>query len=236
MTQETLAVAVQGVAHRYGEAATLEAIDFAVKRGEFVGVLGVNGAGKSTMLRCVAGCLCPDEGTVQVFGHPAASRAARAQLGYASDAPLLYPELTLRESLQFAASIRGLHGRAQTRALDELISQFELAEALTTRGDALSRGFRQRAGLAQALLGDPPLLLLDEPTSGLDPVSRTKLRELLKAKIGKHTILLSSHLLDDVALLCDRCIVLHRGRLIHESTGQPTLPELERLLLTSVRS
>ncbi len=187
-----------------------------LRRGEVVGLLGPNGAGKSTTLRLLAGVLVPEGGRITVQGR-VLDRAARRHIGYLPEEPPLYPELTVDEQLLLAARLAEIPRRACRAA----IARVKARCALDTMGrrlvGRLSKGYRQRVGLAQALLGDPPILLLDEPTVGLDPVQLREVRELVHGLRADHAVLLSTHVLPEAQAVCDRVLILVDGRIVHES-------------------
>jgi ABC-2 type transport system ATP-binding protein len=199
---------------RFGRRTALADATFHVARGEVVGFLGPNGAGKTTALRVLAGIFPPSSGRAIVGGVDVVAdpHRVRAQVGYALERPALYPEMTVAGLLAFVARLRGAGGDGVRRAVERA----RLASLADRRIDTLSKGMRQRVGLAAALVGDPPVLLLDEPTTGLDPGERMETRRLVRALAPSHAVLLSSHELGDVESCCDRIVVLHRGRVLAE--------------------
>ncbi|HEY6081703.1 MAG TPA: ABC transporter ATP-binding protein [Polyangiaceae bacterium] len=219
-------IEVEGLTKDYGTVVAVRDVSFSVGRGEVVGFLGPNGAGKSTTLRILAGFLGATSGRVRINGHDIGvdSLAARASLGYMPEAAPLYPELRVREYLEFRARLkrvaRGKRGSAVTRAVERA----RLSDMTETTIGHLSKGYRQRVALADALLADPPLLILDEPTAGLDPNQVREVRALIRELAEEHTVLLSTHILSEVAATCERALVIHRGRLV----AQGTLQELSR--------
>ncbi|MDY5015141.1 MAG: ABC transporter ATP-binding protein [Eubacteriales bacterium] len=212
---------------RYPGAASpaLDDVSFTVGRGEVCGLLGRNGAGKSTTLNLLTGCLAPTAGRVTVGGVDLLDDpiAAKRRLGYAPEQPPLYPDMTLLEYLVFAAEAKRLPhaGEEAERVMEETALTRRRGDLLRT----LSKGNRQRAGIAQALLGDPPILILDEPSIGLDPEQITKLRALI-ASLGKdRTVLLSSHILSEITLLCGRILLLSCGRLVADGTPEQVIAQ-----------
>ena len=190
---------------------------FAIARGEVEELLGPNGSGKSTLMRCLIGFVSPTGGRVRVGGVDVAERpvAARREVGYLPEQVTLYPDLGVRRYLRFVAGMKGLDGRSARRAVETVIASCGLetvAERLTGK---LSKGFRQRVGVAQALLGDPPVLVLDEPTVGLDPVQTVEMRDLLRGLAGR-TVLLSTHVLAEASALCTRIVIMSAGKLVAE--------------------
>jgi ABC-2 type transport system ATP-binding protein len=205
------------VGRRLAGRAVVRGLDLEARRGEVLGLLGVNGAGKTTTLRMMAGVLAPDSGQVRIEGedlaeHPA---LARRRIGYLPEVPPLHEELTPREFLRFCARLHGVARAAAAAAVDRALERCDL-DAVRNRPIAtLSKGFRQRVGLAQALVHEPALMILDEPASGLDPVQAMNLRALVRSLGREHAVVLSTHVLPDVAACCDRVAILHEGVLRH---------------------
>jgi ABC-2 type transport system ATP-binding protein len=208
-------IEVQGLTKRYGTNPAIQDVSFSVARGEVVGFLGPNGAGKSTTMRIIAGSLGASEGTAKVDGHDVAAdpRKVQAVLGYAPEVPPVYGNMTVRDYVTFAATLKGVPDvpAAATRALGK-VGLDKVSHRLI---DHLSKGYRQRVGLAQALVHDPKVLVLDEPTSGLDPAQRVEIRNLLKElAAGDHTVVLSTHVLGEIEALCSRVIIINKGRIV----------------------
>jgi ABC-2 type transport system ATP-binding protein len=203
----------RALARRHGGREVLREATLALGAGEVLGLLGVNGAGKSTLLRLLAGVLAPDGGAVQLAGVDLRQQpeAARRLVGWLPERAPLYPELTVAEALGFAARLRGLAGVAA--AVDRAIERCDLGEVRHRLCGLLSRGFAQRAGLAQAIVHEPPVLLLDEPTAGLDPVQAQRFHQLLASLAPGRAIVLSSHQLAEVQAGCTHAAILHAGRL-----------------------
>jgi ABC-2 type transport system ATP-binding protein len=218
---------VEGLSKRFGELHAVQGVSFGVARGEAVGFLGPNGAGKTTTFRMLTGALAPTSGRVRIDGVEleARPRAAKRRTGYMAESVPLHPELTAREYLEFRAELRGLRpARARRAAAERAAERAGLGDHLEVRIAHLSRGYRQRLGLAEVLLGDPPLLLLDEPTAGLDPNQIHDVRRLIRELASEHAVLLSTHVLSEVEAVCDRAIVLSRGAI----AASGTLAELSR--------
>ncbi len=209
------------LAKRFGGRAAIEDVSLGVARGEVVGFLGPNGAGKTTTLRILAGVFPPTRGQALIDGHDVvrAPLAARRRLGYAPERPALHLEMTVAGLLDFAAGMKDVGGaRARRTAVEDALARAVLGEVAARRIGALSKGVRQRLGLALALVGDPPALLLDEPTAGLDPEQSADMRRLLRGLGTERAVLVSSHALAEVEALCDRVVILHRGRVLSADT------------------
>ena len=205
---------VTGLTKYYGPIRALEDVSFGIKSGEIVGLLGPNGAGKTTFLKILTGYLQPDEGTVRVDGLDVQehTREVQARLGYLPETAPLYPELSTQAYLQMVAALRLIPEADRVRRISEAVYATGLEEHLTRPIGQLSKGFRQRVGLAQAILHKPKLLILDEPTVGLDPTQIVEIRNLIR-RLAKHsTVLFSTHILSEVEALCDRAIILINGR------------------------
>jgi ABC-2 type transport system ATP-binding protein len=212
-------IEVEHLTKCYGALCAVDDVSFTVGRGEVVALLGPNGSGKSTLMRCLIGFFSPTAGRVRIGGVDVAQRpvVARRQIGYLPEHVMLYPELTVRRYLHFVAGVKGLTGAPRRAAVDEVVGQCALADVVDRQTGKLSKGYRQRVGLAQALLGDPEVLVLDEPTVGLDPVQTVELRDLVRGLRGR-TVLLSTHILSEAATLCSRVAILKQGRLLAVDT------------------
>ena len=219
-------IEVEGLTKDYGTVVAVQGVSFSVGKGEVVGFLGPNGAGKSTTLRILAGFLGATSGKVRVNGHDLseASLEARASLGYMPEAAPLYPELRVREYLEFRARLKRVPRSKRGASIERALERANLKSVSETTIGHLSKGFRQRVGLADALVADPPLLILDEPTAGLDPNQVREVRALIKELAADHTVLLSTHILSEVEATCQRALVIDKGRLV----AQGTLEELSR--------
>lgn len=222
----------------YGPLRAVDRVSFVVPKGAVCGFLGPNGAGKSTTIRMIAGLMPPDSGRLEVGGVDVVADplGARRQVGYLPESTPLDPELRVEEYLRFRGRLRGLGGGDLRAAIGRVLSRCDLESVRRRLVGALSKGFRQRVGLAAALLGDPPLLVLDEPTVGLDPAQQTAFRALLSDLAGERTVLLSSHLLAEVEASCDRLVMISGGRLVATGTrdsileqvgGAPVVVEIE---------
>ena len=213
-------IEVQGLSKRYPTRLAVDDVTFSVKQGEIVGFLGPNGAGKTTTMRVVTGFLPPTSGSARVAGFDVAtqSSAARAALGYLPESAATYPEMRVSEYVAFRARLEGV-ARGQVRArVDEALERCLLGEVARRRIETLSKGFRQRVALAGALVHQPPVLILDEPTIGLDPVQIIKIRETIRELGRDRAVLLSTHILPEVEAVCDRVLIIDRGRIVAEGT------------------
>jgi len=204
----------------YGSFRAVDHISWSVAPGEIVGFLGPNGAGKTTTIRVLTGFHAATSGTVRVHGFDVVrdSIRVRAGLGYLPENVPIYPDLRVEEYLRFRAASKGVERRKVRARVEEVMEVAGVTEMRRKLVGHVSRGYRQRVGLADALVSDPPLLILDEPTSGLDPNQRRRVRESVRGLRGRHTILFSSHILADVEAVCDRIILIHRGRLRADDT------------------
>ncbi len=212
-----MSIIVNNVSKLYGDKFALNKVSFEVKKGEIVGFLGPNGAGKSTMMKIITCYIPPTEGDVSVCGLDIwnDSLELRKKVGYLSEANPLYFEMYVREFLEFIAGIHKI--KDKKKRIDEVISMTHLELEQHKKIGALSRGYKQRVGLAQALIHDPEVLILDEPTTGLDPNQLVEIRELIK-KCGKtKTVLLSTHIMQEVEAMCDRVIIINRGTIVANS-------------------
>jgi ABC-2 type transport system ATP-binding protein len=213
-------IEARAVSKRYGDRLAVDAISFEVARGEVVGFLGPNGAGKTTTMRMLTGFLPPTDGTTVIDGHDMLTDPLRARrsVGYLPESPPLYPEMDVEGYLRFVAAIKGVPRAQRKAAVDRTLERCGLTDVRRRVIGALSKGYRQRVGLGQAIVHDPPVLILDEPTVGLDPVQireiRTLIANLAHPEAGgvQHTVILSTHILSEVEAICQRVILIHRGR------------------------
>jgi ABC-2 type transport system ATP-binding protein len=209
-------IEIEHVSKSYGSLSAVDDVSFQVDKGNVVGFLGPNGAGKSTTLRILAGFLAATSGRVRIGGHDVVEERQRALslLGYMPETSPLYPELRVAEYLRFRSELKGIPRQRRKAEVERALERARVSEMATVVIGHLSKGYRQRVGLADALLGSPPLLILDEPTAGLDPNQIRDVRALIGALGQEHTVLLSTHILPEVEAICDRAIVIHRGRLV----------------------
>ena len=222
-------IVVDNVSKYYGSRRAVADLSFEIRAGECIGFLGLNGAGKSTTLRLLSCLLLPTSGRISVRGLDVVSHPheIRRFIGYLPDTPPLYTEMTVREYLEFAGRLRGLSGAELDKRRDRASHLCSLREVMRTTISQLSHGYRQRVGIAQAIIHAPSLLILDEPIQGLDPVQIVEMRNMIAELRGEHTILLSTHILTEIEATCDRILVLHQGRI----AAQGTEAELEARLL-----
>ena len=212
-------IELKQVTKRYGAVEAVRDISFTAPKGQIVGLLGQNGAGKTTTLNILTGYMPPTSGQVLVDGMDMLThaRACKRAIGYLPEKPPLYDEMTVRSYLKFVCELKEVDHKAIPAHVDEVMDICGLTEVSGRLIGHLSKGYRQRVGVAQALCGDPPVLVLDEPTVGLDPRQVVEIRALIKQLGANHTVIFSSHLLSEIQQLCQRVIILHRGKLIREA-------------------
>lgn len=230
-------IEVQNVTKYYGRVRALHNVSFDVKPGEIVGLLGPNGSGKTTLMRILTGFFPPTEGKVLVAGHDVenASLEMRRKLGYLPENVVLYPDMSVQAFLGFSARVKAARGAERRRQVARVLEECGLADMARRQMGTLSKGYRQRVGLAQALLCEPEVLILDEPTIGLDPNQLIDMRELIRALAGKTTILLSSHILAEVAHVCHRVVIINTGQILAEDTPDGLRKRLQGATQTRVR-
>ena len=212
----TAMIEVTGLGKRYRDRIAVDDLTFSVPEGEILGFLGPNGAGKSTTMKILTGYLPASSGTVKVAGFDVFEEPyeVKRRIGYLPETPPLYPEMTVRGYLRFVASIKGVRRGRMATELERVTHATGVSEVLDRLIQNLSKGYRQRVGIAQALLGNPPVLILDEPTEGLDPSQRAEVRQLIKGLAGRHTVILSTHILSEVTITCERVLILNQGRMV----------------------
>ncbi|OYT20295.1 MAG: MFS transporter [Nitrospira sp. UW-LDO-01] len=228
---------VHNITKRYGHHTAIDRVTFSVAKGEVLAFLGPNGAGKTTTMRILTGFMPATEGTARVAGFDCTDQPleVKRQIGYLPETPPVYQELTVTEYLTFVGQLRGMTGPNLTSALDQSIERLELGTVRHRLIGNLSRGYRQRVGLAQALLHDPPVLILDEPTVGLDPKQIIEIRELIKSLAGSHSVILSTHILPEATAVCQRVVIINKGRIVAEDTPEQLsarLRQSEKVSLT----
>jgi ABC-2 type transport system ATP-binding protein len=209
-------ISVQHLTKRFGSHVAVNDLSFEVGAGEVLGFLGPNGAGKTTTMRMITGFLPPSEGSVAIDGRDLLDDpiGAKRRLGYLPENPPLYPELTVRQYLNFVADIKDVPRARRGACVDRALARANLTDVAGKRIGTLSKGFKQRVGLAQAIVHEPPVLVLDEPTSSLDPKQRVEVRDLIVALRGEHTVVLSTHILPEVSQVTDRVVIINRGRVM----------------------
>ncbi len=220
MSEASIEIEARGLSKRYGDLVAVDDFSFSVSKGEVVGFLGPNGAGKTTTMRMLTGFLPATEGTALIAGHDifAAPLEARRAVGYLPESPPLYPEMSVESFLRYVAQIKDVPRARRRDAVSRAIERCNLGDVRRRVIGTLSKGYRQRVGLAQAIVHDPPVLILDEPTIGLDPIQigeiRSLIAELASASQGgtRHTVILSTHILTEVEAICRRVILINRGR------------------------
>ena len=233
------AVGIDGVSRAFGSVKAVDGLSLALAPGEIVGFLGTNGAGKTTTIKMITGLLRPDAGEVSVFGGDPSDPAVRARIGYMPEVATYYPYLNARELLAFYGGICGLDAKSVRERTDSLLESVGLADAAKRPLRTYSKGMLQRAGIAQALLNDPDLLVLDEPFTGLDPLARIHFRELLRSLREKgKAVFFSSHELGETELLCDRVAIMKKGRCVYQGAVKDLAGDgasnLERLFLRTL--
>jgi len=213
-------IEVQHLTKRYGPTTAVDDVSFRVERGEVLGFLGPNGAGKTTTMRVLTGYMPPSEGKAIVAGYDVSDQPleAKRRTGYLPETPPLYPEMTVHDYLAFVARIKGVPRSERKARLGSVMDRTGVADMANRHCGKLSKGYRQRVGLAQALLHNPEVLILDEPTAGLDPKHIIETRELIKQLGGDHTVILSTHILPEVSQTCQRVVIINKGRVVAVDT------------------
>jgi ABC-2 type transport system ATP-binding protein len=215
-------IEVQHLTKRYGRVTAVDDVSFRVEKGEILGFLGPNGAGKTTTMRILTGYMPATDGRAIVAGYDVFDKPieAKRRTGYLPETPPLYPEMTVREYLDFVARIKGVPSSDRKGRVDAVMARTRVADMASRHCGKLSKGYRQRVGLAQAILHNPDVLVLDEPTAGLDPKQIIETRELIRSLAGDHTIVLSTHILPEVAQTCQRVVIINRGRVVAVDTPE----------------
>ncbi len=215
-------IEVEHLTKSYGTGRAVNDITFTVNKGEILGFLGPNGAGKTTTMRILTGYLPATGGTARIAGYDVfdQSMEVRKRIGYLPETPPLYPEMTVADYLAFVARIKGVDADKVTSRVAEAMRQTNIEDRRDMLIRKLSRGYRQRVGIAQAIVHNPEVVILDEPTVGLDPKQIIEVRKLIKSLAGDHTIILSTHILPEVSMTCDRVVIINKGRIVAEDTPQ----------------
>ena len=213
-------IEVQHLTKRYGPVTAVDDVSFSVQRGEILGFLGPNGAGKTTTMRVLTGYMPPTDGKAVVAGYDVFEQPieAKRRTGYLPETPPLYPDMTVRDYLSFVSRIKGVPRGERTARVNEMMEKTRIADVANRHCGKLSKGYRQRVGLAQALMHNPEVLILDEPTAGLDPKQIIETRQLIKALADDHTIILSTHILPEVSQTCQRVVIINRGKVVAVDT------------------
>jgi ABC-type multidrug transport system ATPase subunit len=231
-------IEVEGLSKLYGDYRAVADISFSASKGQIVGFLGPNGAGKTTTIRMLATYLPPSAGTARIAGYDIVTQSdeVRRRIGYLPENPPLYGEMTVEEYLRFVADIKGVPRSKRTMRVGEVLERCFIADVRKKLCQHLSRGYRQRVGLAQAIIHEPEVIILDEPTSGLDPKQIIEIRELIKSLGDSHTVLLSTHILPEVSMVCSKVVIVSRGRIVTESSLADLTREkpLEQVFIESV--
>jgi ABC-2 type transport system ATP-binding protein len=215
-------IKIENLVKAFGAKRAVDGVSFGVERGEVLGFLGPNGAGKSTTMRMITGFMPPTEGRVMVGGHDVAESPLQAKrlIGYLPENAAAYPDMTVQGFLRFAAELRGLHGEARKRAVGRVVELCFLQSVVHQSIDTLSKGYRHRTCLAQALIHDPDVLIMDEPTDGLDPNQKHEVRNLIRDLGRNKAIVFSTHILEEVDAACTRAIIIDRGRIVANGTPE----------------
>jgi ABC-2 type transport system ATP-binding protein len=221
-------IEVEHLSKTYGTTAAIQDVTFVVEPGEILGFLGPNGAGKTTTMRILSGYLPATAGTARVAGYEVheQSMAVRQRIGYLPETPPLYTEMTVEGFLHFVARIKGVNAGDRRRNVDLALEKTSLSDRRTTLIRKLSKGYRQRVGIAQAIVHDPPVIILDEPTVGLDPRQIIEVRHLIKNLAGDHTVILSTHILPEVSMTCNRVAIINNGRIVATNTPASLMTQL----------
>jgi len=210
-------IEVSNLTKNYGNSCAVKDASFVINKGRISGLLGPNGAGKTTVIRMICGAIIPDSGSIKVKGFDVInlSQLTRSLIGYLPETPALYPELTAREQLVYCARLKGINKQKLCPVIDEILKECSISDVKNKLISKLSKGYKQRLGIAQALIGDPDVVVLDEPTTGLDPVQIIEFRDLItRRKAGGATILISSHILSEIQNLCDDVTIMDKGSVL----------------------
>jgi len=229
-------IEVEGLTKRYGRATAVDGVTFKVEKGEILGFLGPNGAGKTTTMRILTCYLPPTEGAARVAGHDVFSQPmeVKKRVGYLPETPPLYPDMEVRDYLDFCAKIKGVPARERRTRVSDAIEKCRVGDVRDKLIAKLSKGYRQRVGLAQAILHNPDVLILDEPTAGLDPKQIIETRDLIRGLGGSHTVVLSTHILPEVSMTCGRVVIINKGRVVAEDTPDNLMRRLKGAGVTRI--
>ncbi len=227
-------IEIISLSKQYGKKKALDNISFSVKKGEILGFLGPNGAGKSTTMNIITGYLSSTSGTVTVDGYDILDKPneVKRRIGYLPEQPPLYMDMTVEEYLDFVFDLKKIKGSSKKEHISEIVERVGIAEVYKRRISHLSKGYKQRVGLAQALLGNPEVLILDEPTVGLDPKQIIEIRNVIKELGKEHTVILSSHILSEISAVCERVIIIKDGKIVAEDTPENLSKEHSKAVLS----
>jgi ABC-2 type transport system ATP-binding protein len=222
-------IEVESLTKRYGRTTAVDGVSFRVEKGEILGFLGPNGAGKTTTMRILTCYLPPTEGAARVAGYDvfAQPMEVKKRVGYLPETPPLYPDMSVREYLDFCARIKGVPASERAGRVADAVERCRVGDVRDKLIGKLSKGYRQRVGLAQAILHNPDVLILDEPTAGLDPKQIIETRELIRSLAGSHTVVLSTHILPEVSMTCGRVVIINKGRVVAEDTPDNLMRRLK---------
>ena len=229
-------IEVDGLTKTFGDMCAVNDVSFTVESGEVLGFLGPNGAGKTTTMRMLTGYLPPTKGTARIVGMDVFkdSLKVRRQIGYLPEHVPLYQDMSVYAYLNFVARVKDTDNRARTDVIEEILLNCGIREVRDKTISKLSKGFKQRVGLAQALIGSPNVLILDEPTTGLDPRQIAQIRDLIKQLASGHTIILCTHILPEVSMVCDRVVIIHNGEIVAQDSVENLTKELTKTQMTYI--
>ncbi|PWU17360.1 MAG: MFS transporter [Bdellovibrio sp.] len=213
-------IEVSQLTKKYGDHVAIDSLNFTVKKGEVVGFLGPNGAGKSTTMKIITGFMAPSSGAAQIAGYDVFENPieVKRRIGYLPETPPVYLDMNVEEYLSYVAELKGVEKERRLQLVNRAVEKTNLGQVRRRLIHNLSKGFKQRVGIAQALVSDPEVLILDEPTVGLDPKQVAEIRDLIKELRGQHTIILSTHILPEVQATCERIIIIHRGKIVAQDS------------------
>jgi ABC-2 type transport system ATP-binding protein len=231
-------IEIRHITRKFEHFTAVDDLTFQVAEGEVLGFLGPNGAGKSTTMKIITGFLAPSAGQVIIDGHDIAEdpMAAKALIGYLPEGAPSYPDMTVLDFLEFIAEIRGFSGQAKTQRVEQVINDVDLGSVCEQTIDTLSKGFKRRVGLAQAILHDPKVLILDEPTDGLDPNQKHHVRRLIRNLAKDKIVIVSTHILEEVSAVCTRAIIIANGRIVADGTPKELEERAPAELMAEIQS
>ena len=229
-------IEINNLTKRYGDFLAVDNISFNVEKGKILGFLGPNGAGKTTTMRIITGFMPPSEGNVTISGYDVLDEPllTKNKIGYLTETPPLYLDMTVSEYLNFAGLLKQIPNQKINAAVDNACSKVDINDVKNKVIKALSKGYKQRVGLAQAIIHDPEVLILDEPTIGLDPIQIREVRDLIKSLAGNHTIVLSTHILPEVDMTCDEVVIIKKGKIIAQDTPKNLSKKMNKSSLEEI--